>query len=305
MSDGSPPPSPRSDTSRTAHRVDGQATPGSPSDLANWDVVPPPTSERSPFNHAWLNRIKAEIGVDLIGVLAVEPHSHPDFVQGVKAFMPKARAAVIIMNELASETMNLVMHPAKYAGKPKTGALLAPHVNEIHSELDLANMQLAKLLKREGYRSIALPRRLPMYAGGMKFPLSFCHIAEAAGMGTIGTHTLIITPEFGTRVRLACLLTEAPLQTTKRRDPVDDCTHCLDCVKVCPIGAISSPGPGLRYEVDAARCKFYRDNVDNCGLCQKACSFATRHSETVGPPLTALPDSIGVQEYLQSQANRK
>ena len=270
------------------------------------DIKPPVAStESSPFNHAWLNRTKAEIGVDLIGVLAVEPDSHPDFIQGVKTFLPKARAAVILMNEVASETMNLIMHPAKYAGKIKTGALLSPHVDEIHSELDHANMQLAKLLKREGYRSIALPRRLPMRAADMKFPLSFCHIAEAAGMGTVGTHTLIITPEFGTRVRLACLLTEAPLQTTKRQDPVDDCTHCLDCVKVCPVGAISSPGPGLRYEVDAARCKFYRDYVDNCGLCQKACSFATRHSETIGPPLTAHPDSPGTLEYREREVSRK
>jgi epoxyqueuosine reductase QueG len=257
--------------------------------------------EETRFNQAWLNRVKSEIGVDLIGALAVEPNSHPDFVAGVRAFLPKARAAVIIMIELASETMNLVKHPAKYQGKPKTGDLLSPHVNEIHAELDVANTQLAKLLKREGYRSIALPRRLPMLPGQMRMPLSFCHIAEAAGMGTIGTHTLIITPEFGTRVRLACLLTEAPLKTTKRRDPTDDCTHCLDCVKVCPVGAISSPGPGMRYDVDGARCKFYRDNVDNCGLCQKACSVATRHSETSGPPLTARPDSPGVREHLQNQ----
>ena len=78
----------------------------------------------------------------------------------------------------------------------------------------------------------------------MKAALSYAHVAEAAGMGTVGTHSLLITPEFGTRVRLACLLTEAPLQTTTRRDPVDDCTHCLDCVKICPVGAISSPGLG-------------------------------------------------------------
>lgn len=261
--------------------------------------------EEAQFNHAWLNRVKAEIGVDLIGVLAVEPNSHPDFVDGVKTFLPKARAAVIIMNELASETMNLVKHPSKYAGgKPKTGDLLAPAVNQVTAELDLANAQLAKLLKREGYRSIALPRRLPMNTGLMRFPLSFCHIAEAAGMGTIGTHSLIITPEFGTRVRLACLLTEAPLKTTSRTDPVDDCTHCLDCVKICPVGAISSMGPGLRYEVDAARCKFYRDTIDNCGLCQKACSVATRHAETSGPPLTANPDAPGVLEYMAKEANR-
>lgn len=256
------------------------------------------SAEDTYFNHAWLNRVKAEIGVDLIGVLAVEPDSHPEFIKGVKTFLPKAKAAVILMNEMASETMNLVKHPMKYAGKAKTGDLLAPHVDEITAELDLANIQLSKLLKREGYRSISLPRRLPFSPGAMRPPLSYCHIAEAAGMGTIGTHTLIITPEFGTRVRLSCLLTEAPLKTTKRHDPIDDCTHCLDCVKVCPIGAISSPGPGRRYEVDGARCKFYRDYVDNCGLCQKACSVATRHSETSGPPLSARPDSPGMREYL-------
>lgn len=303
MSDGSAPRSHRDDTLPNTPQANDQAALGLSSRGCSSGALSATSSEGSPFNHAWLNRVKAELGVDLMGVLAVEPNSHPDFIQGVKTFLPKARAAIILMNELASETMNLVMHPAKYAGKLKTGALLAPHVDEVHSELDLANMQLAKLLKREGYRSIALPRRLPMRAADMKFPLSFCHIAEAAGMGTVGTHTLIITPEFGTRVRLACLLTEAPLPTTKRHDPVDDCTHCLDCVKVCPVGAISSPGPGLRYEVDAARCKFYRDYVDNCGLCQKACSFATRHSETVGPPLTARADSFGLREYLNKAAD--
>ena len=260
--------------------------------------------EETQFGEDWFASIKAEIDVDIIGALAVEPDSHPDFVQGVKTFMPKAKAAIIIMNEMAAETMNLVKHPAKYMGKPKTGEILAPHVDLVTNELDHANYQLSKILKREGYRSIALPRRLPVRPGQMRVALSYCHIAEAAGLGTIGTHTLLITPEFGTRVRLACLLTEAPIPTTKRHDPTDDCTHCLDCVKVCPVGAISSPGPGERYNVDLMRCKFYRDTVDNCGLCQKACSVATRHSETVTPPLSAHADAPGMEEYLNKIAGR-
>jgi epoxyqueuosine reductase QueG len=190
--------------------------------------------------------------------------------------------------EMASETINLIKHPLKYAGKPKTGELLAPHVEQITREIDQANMDLSRILKRLGHRSIALPSRgLPMKPLGMKAALSFAHVAEAAGMGTIGTHSLLITPEFGARVRLACLLTEAPLEGTTRHDPVDDCTHCLDCVKICPVGAISSPGPVKRYEIDGMRCKFYRERVDNCGLCQKVCTYATGHSETTGGPLAA------------------
>jgi epoxyqueuosine reductase QueG len=190
--------------------------------------------------------------------------------------------------EYDSETMNLIKHPTKYAGKVKTGELLAPHVNQLNKEIDQANYDLARILKKLGYRSIALPSRgLPMRPMEMKASVSYAHVAEAAGMGTIGTHSLLITPEFGTRTRLTCLFTEAPLQTTRRVDPVDDCTHCLDCVKICPVGAIASPAPGERYKVDGMRCKFYRDKVDNCGLCQKVCSYATGHSENTGGPLAA------------------
>ncbi len=243
-----------------------------------------------PYDREWLEETRIEIGADLVGVVAVDKESHPDLLYGVKAFLPSAKACVIIGMEYDSETMNLIKHPVKYAGKVKTGELLAPHVNQLNKEIDQANYDLARLLKKAGYRSIALPSRgLPIRPGQMKASLSYTHVAELAGMGTIGTHSLLITPEFGTRTRLTALFTEAPLQPTRRVDPVDDCTHCLDCVKVCPVGAIASPEPGLRYQVDGMRCKFYRDRVDNCGLCQKVCSYATGHSENSGGPLSANP----------------
>jgi len=139
--------------------------------------------------------------------------------------------------EYDSETMNLIKHPFKYAGKVKTGELLSPHVNQLIEEINQACYDLSRRLKKQGYRTLVLPSRgLPFRPGQMKAVLSYTHVAEAAGMGTIGTHSYLITPEFG--------ITEAPLQTTKRIDPIDDCTHCLDCVKICPVDAIASPTPG-------------------------------------------------------------
>jgi epoxyqueuosine reductase QueG len=248
-------------------------------------------STQDRLGQAWLDTRKDEIGVDLIGALAVTPDAHPDLLFGVETFLPRAKAVVVLAMEMASETVNLIKHPLEYSGKPKTGELLSPHVVQMTKEVDQANLDLARALKRLGYRSIALPSRgLPMRPLAMKASLSYAHVAEAAGMGTIGTHSFLITPEFGSRVRLGCLLTEAPIETTTRHDPVDDCTHCLDCVKICPVMAIAAPTPGKRYEIDAARCKFYRDRVDNCGLCLKACSYATGHSEVAGGPLAAARD---------------
>ena len=121
------------------------------------------------FDQAWLDDMKGAIGVDLIGALAVGPHSHPDLKYGVEAFLPKARAAIVLGLEMASETMNLVKHPLKYGGKPKTGELLSPHVVQVTKEVDQANLDLVRILKRLGYRSIALPSRgLPMRPGQMK-----------------------------------------------------------------------------------------------------------------------------------------
>ena len=152
-------------------------------------------SGKGQLDDKWLEQTRKDIQADLIGVLAVDKHSHPDLLYGVKTFLPSARACVVLGMEYASETMNLIKHPAKYSGSVKTGELLAPHVNQLTIEIDQANSTLVKILKKLGYRSLALPSRgLPLRPGEIKASLSFAHVAEAAGMGTIGTHSLLITP---------------------------------------------------------------------------------------------------------------
>ena len=240
------------------------------------------------YGREWIENARVEIGADLLGVLAVDENSHADLLYGVKAFLPSAKAAVVVAMEYHSEIINLIKHPLKYSGNVKTGELLLPHKNQMTMEVDQAASDLARLLKKQGHRTLALPSMgLPFRPFEFKTSLSYAHVAEAAGMGTVGTHSFLITPEFGARVRLTCLLTEAPLETTRRIDPVDDCTHCLDCVKICPVSAIASPEPGERYRINGATCKFYRERVDNCGLCQKVCSYATGHSEISDGPLAA------------------
>lgn len=38
-------------------------------------------------------------------------------------------------------------------------------------------------------------------------------------------------------------------------------------------------GTAYGYAVDMLRCKYYRNNVDNCGLCMKVCGVATSEGE--------------------------
>ncbi len=80
--------------------------------------------------------------------------------------------------------------------------------------------------------------------------------AQAAGLGEVGLGGFFITPEFGTRQRVALILTEADLTP----DPVlarKICAECGACAKACPFGAIDLKNkkrigvPGSEMEVAA------------------------------------------------------
>ncbi len=64
--------------------------------------------------------------------------------------------------------------------------------------------------------------------------------AHLAGLGVIGKNNLLVTPEFGTRVRLRGMFIEAELEPTDPSD-FDPCNGCdMPCHRVCPRDAFRS-----------------------------------------------------------------
>ncbi|MGI5958335.1 MAG: 4Fe-4S double cluster binding domain-containing protein [Massiliimalia sp.] len=65
------------------------------------------------------------------------------------------------------------------------------------------------------------------------------HAAQAAGLGTIGRHSLLITPEFGSMIWLGAVLCEYEFEPDSLKEPV--CTNCDLCVNICPVNALETP----------------------------------------------------------------
>ena len=64
--------------------------------------------------------------------------------------------------------------------------------------------------------------------------------AALAGLGVIGKNNLLVTPEFGTRVRLRGIFMEAELEPTGPSD-FDPCNGCdMPCHRACPRDAFRS-----------------------------------------------------------------
>ena len=82
-------------------------------------------------------------------------------------------------------------------------------------------------------------------------------IAEKAGLGWIGKHSLVINKEAGSWFFLGELLVNIPLPTAAK--PENNCGKCVACIKICPTGAIVEP-----YVVDSRRCISYL-TIENKG----------------------------------------
>ena len=82
-------------------------------------------------------------------------------------------------------------------------------------------------------------------------------LAEKAGLGWVGKHSLLLNKEAGSWFFIGELLIDIPLpvstiETTDKSTTSNDCGSCVACIKICPTKAIVEP-----YVVDARRCISY------------------------------------------------
>jgi epoxyqueuosine reductase QueG len=84
-------------------------------------------------------------------------------------------------------------------------------------------------------------------------------LAVEASLGSRGKNGLVITPEFGPRVRFSGVITNAIVNSHKKRIR-DFCNGCNLCVERCPVNAI-----GVRFDIK--RCEGHK----NCMICAEVC----------------------------------
>ncbi|WP_027329363.1 tRNA epoxyqueuosine(34) reductase QueG [Marinimicrobium agarilyticum] len=83
-------------------------------------------------------------------------------------------------------------------------------------------------------------------------------LADKAGLGWTGKHTLILNSEAGSWFFLGELFTYLPLPVDQSEQP-NRCGDCSACLQVCPTDAFPQP-----YELDARRCISYL-TIENPG----------------------------------------
>ena len=221
-----------------------------------------------------LKGLAQELGIDLFGVADLTAARDFILVQGGEHIAGFPRAISIGIRLLDAVVDELFRHEEPSALYSYRGLY-----NSANANLDRAALLIAKRVQEAGFKAYPIPASQTVNQRKLEGALSHKLAAHLAGLGWIGKSCLLITPECGPRVRLATVLTDAPLETG---EPIPNgCEDCRKCVDVCPVNAFTGVSFNLSEPRDVRfRAHLCRDYTQRraqllgegiCGLCVYIC----------------------------------
>ncbi|MFH2063943.1 MAG: 4Fe-4S dicluster domain-containing protein [Pseudomonadota bacterium] len=216
-----------------------------------------------------VNDKAASLGIGTVGFAPVDENVMfvRDHVGNIEGLYPNG---IVLGMEMDFERINK-------APEPEAGV----EAMEIYMKLGTATNILADFIRSQGHRAIACH---PL--GG---PILFPVMAVRANMGVLGRHGLLITKEYGPRLRLSMIATTAsPLpENAQSSTRIEEfCKKCGKCIRSCPVGAIREvPLQNKVFAVascvDYKKCMPYFYEHDGCSVCIKACPFNQKGYERI------------------------
>ncbi len=211
-----------------------------------------------------------ELGADLVGVAPSERYKNAPLMMSPEGHLPGAKCVFVIG----------IHHPdaAVELGGEENGENQPHHAGPysiqgtMNTKLECVSFQLARFIEDQGHRVVAIPatnvwRFRPYKDVEASFApdLSDIHAAAAAGLGQIGYSGLFMSPEYGPRQRLCCLVTDADLAPTPMYDGPDLCDRCMECRKWCPMETFEKElGPDVELEIGGKIMRYANKNKWRC-----------------------------------------
>ncbi len=247
----------------------------------------PPAAQRLAVNDpsamtAEIKRVAKLFGCDLVGVTAFDPRWVYATRTDIRNFEKKP-------NDLPEGLDNVIVmaHGMDYhLVKAYPSALAGAAVGMGNSGEAVTVAQLSQYIRNLGYQAV----------GSMNDTALVIPMAVQAGLGEYGRNQMVITEEFGPRVRFSKIFTDLPLAHDKPKKFVvtEFCTICRRCADACPPKALPFGPPEMgganrsaikgvkKWTADCEKCfGFWAKMRSDCAICMRVCPYNKDFSKPI------------------------
>jgi epoxyqueuosine reductase len=214
-------------------------------------------------------------GAHLVGVTDLEP-----FKAGETLLPPLALERFTKAVSVAVHLEDAIVDNIEQGPTPE----YAQHYRKVNAALNRLTAQLVEWITSQNCSACAIPASQIVDETNQLGSISHKAVARLAGVGWQGKSLLIVSPQYGPRIRLATILTDMPLSSDK---PLRNrCGTCKECATACPASAIRNVRIEDRYAnreealhfsrcVEQTRSFKTRLGIEAqiCGVCIRACPF--------------------------------
>lgn len=212
-----------------------------------------------------IKKLAYSLGADLCGIASVDR-----FSEAPEGFHPL---------DVYPDCKSVISFACRFPAAALSCPSSAVHTrlrNSLAAKSDAIALDLCIGLERAGICAVPIPSNESVRdtrTGRNRSVVSLKHAAQAAGLGSIGRHSLLITPQLGSMVCLGAVLTNAELEADPLLPYV--CTDCNLCVNACPVNALAGS------EINQGACWDYAFGDDpkterwaiTCHQCRDACPY--------------------------------
>lgn len=178
------------------------------------------------------------LGADLVGIASAQSMNlyppDPNWPQTPERLWRECRSVVVVAKRMPLGT---------YRTHDVLVKRMTPH--HVMNRLDQITLDLTFVLEDLGAYAVPVPQQVTdtTLKRGTYGPISLRHAAVEAGLGTLGLNMMLVTPEYGPRVYLGAVLTDAELACDA--PPAE--AYCLGpkcgrCLIACPPDAVQHWG---------------------------------------------------------------
>ena len=192
------------------------------------------------------------LGADIVGIGSIDRWHTAPIQMDPKQIMPNAKSIIAMGFRVMRGSLRGVEEGTYFSNYSAMG-----YGGITYLYMPMTVINLSKMIEDEGYEAVPMGHQSDWrgidsvgylrenysrpVAPGKAAPDVMINLRIAGflcGLGEIGYSKMLLTPEFGPRVRVGIIITDMELEPDPIIEPGTLCNRCMACVRECPGGCI-------------------------------------------------------------------